>query len=126
MEKRDFGEMVSFFNRKVSEMNISKKCKMELLGMITAIEIKHDELLPKWIPFTMRELTTDEKEEHPEWDYIMDCKLPDDGEEILVSNGKFVWSDTFINDGDDCYLDGYTELDGCAWMPLPEPWRGEE
>ena len=126
MEKRDFGEMVSLFNRKVSEMNISKICKMELLGMITAIEIKHDELLPKWIPFTMRELTTDEKEEHPEWDYIMDCKLPDDGEEILVSNGKFVWSDTFINDGDGCYLDGDTELDGCAWMPLPEPWRGEE
>lgn len=79
----------------------------------------------KWIPFTMRELTTEEKEEHPEWDGIMDCKLPDDGEEILVSNGKFVWSDTFINDGDGCYLDGDTELDGCAWMPLPEAWRGE-
>lgn len=126
MEKRDFGEMVSFFNRKVSEMNISKKCKMELLGMITAIEIKHNELLPKWIPFTMRVVTAEEKEEHPEWDYIMDCKLPDDGEEILVSNGKFVWSDTFVNDGDGCYLDGGTELDGCAWMTLPEPWRGEE
>lgn len=126
MEKRDFGEMVSFFNRKVSEMNISKKYKMELLGMITAIEIKHDELLPKWIPFTMRELTKEEKEENPEWDYMMDCKLPDDGEEILVSNGKYVWSDTFVNDGDGCYLDGDTDLDGCAWMPLPEPWRGEE
>lgn len=125
MEKRDFGEMVSFFNRKVSEMNISKKCKMELLGMITAIEIKHDELLPKWIPFTERVVTAEEKEEHPEWDYIMDCKLPDDGEEILVSNGKYVWSDTFVNDGDGCYLDGGTDFDGCAWMPLPEPWRGE-
>lgn len=125
MEKRDLGEMVSFFNRKVSEMNISKKCKMELLGMITAIEIKHDELLPKWIPFTKRELTTEEKEEHPEWDYIMDCELPDDGEEILVSNGKFVWSDTFINDGDGCYLDGDTELDGCAWMPLPGPYGAD-
>lgn len=79
----------------------------------------------KWIPFTKRELTTEEKEEHPEWDYIMNCELPDDGEEILVSNGKFVWSDTFINDGDGCYLDGDTELDGCAWMPLPEPYRGE-
>ena len=79
----------------------------------------------KWIPFTMRELTTEEKEEHPEWDYIMDCELPDDGEEILVSDGKFIWSDTFINDGDGCYLDSNTDLDGCAWMPLPEPWRGE-
>ncbi len=79
----------------------------------------------KWIPFTMRELTTEEKEEHPEWEYIMDCELPDDGEEILVSDGKFIWSDTFVNDGDGCYLDGGTDLDGCSWMPLPEPWRGE-
>jgi len=79
----------------------------------------------KWIPFTMRELTKEEKEEHPEWNYIVDCILPDDGEEILVSNGKFIWSDTFVNDGDGCYLDSDTELDGCAWMPLPEPWRGK-
>ncbi len=43
MNKRKFGEMVAFFNRRVSEMNISRKCKIELLGMITAIEIEHDE-----------------------------------------------------------------------------------
>lgn len=79
----------------------------------------------RWIPFTMRELTTEEKEEHPEWDYMMDCKLPDDGEEILVSNGKYVWLDTFISDCDGCYLDGGDDVEGLAWMPLPEPWKGE-
>ena len=52
MEKRDFADMVIYFCQKVSEMNISRKCKMELLGMITAIEMKHDELMPKWIPVT--------------------------------------------------------------------------
>lgn len=52
MNKRNFGEMVAFFNRRVAEMDIAKKHKIELLGMITAIEIKHDELAQKWIPVT--------------------------------------------------------------------------
>ena len=50
MKERDFADMIIYFCQKVSEMNISRKCKMELLGMITAIEMKHDELMPKWIP----------------------------------------------------------------------------
>ena len=33
----------------------------------------------RWIPFKTRPLTKAEKEEHPEWDCILDCKLPDDG-----------------------------------------------
>lgn len=32
----------------------------------------------RWIPFKTRPLTKEEKEEHPEWDGILDCKLPDD------------------------------------------------
>lgn len=78
----------------------------------------------QWIPFTERELTAEEQEEHPEWSYIMDCPLPDDGQEILVSNGRWVWKDEFCVD-DGCYLDSDHELEGCAWMPLPEPWKGE-
>jgi len=42
LKKRQFGEMVTFFNRKVSEMDIPRKYKLELLGMITAIEVEHD------------------------------------------------------------------------------------
>lgn len=77
----------------------------------------------RWIPFTKRELTAEEQEEHPEWSCIMECPLPDEGQEILVSNGKRVWLDTFCVD-DGCYLDSDHELEGCAWMPLPEPWKG--
>lgn len=79
----------------------------------------------KWIPFTERELTAEEQEEHPEWDFILECPLPDDRQEILVSNGRRVWQDEFYSD-DGCYLDSDHELEGCAWMPLPDPWRGEE
>lgn len=77
----------------------------------------------EWIPFTKRPLTDEEKEEYPDWIYIFDCPLPDDGQEILLSNGKYVWTDTFFND-DGCYLDGGDDIDeGMAWMPLPKPYR---
>lgn len=38
-----------------------------------------------WIPITTRPLTEEEKEAHPEWDEILDCPLPKDGEEVLIS-----------------------------------------
>lgn len=37
MQKRKVDELISYFNRKVSDMDIDRKYKMELLGMITAI-----------------------------------------------------------------------------------------
>ena len=78
----------------------------------------------RWIPFKKRPLTDEEKQEYPDWTYIFDCPLPDDEEEILLSNGKYVWTDTFINDGE-CYLDGGDDIDeGMAWMPLPKPYKG--
>lgn len=43
MKKRTFDEMISHFNITVSEMQITQKQKMELLGMITAIAMKHNE-----------------------------------------------------------------------------------
>ncbi len=81
---------------------------------------------PKWIPFTKRELTAEEQEEHPEWCYIMECPLPDDGQEILVSDGRRVWQDEFYVDDDGCYLDSDSDFDGCAWMPKPEPYKEGE
>ena len=78
----------------------------------------------EWFPFKRRPLTDEEKQEYPNWTYIFDCLVPDDEEEILLSDGKHVWTDTFINDGE-CYLDGGDDIDdGMAWMPLPEPYKG--
>lgn len=87
---------------------------------------------PNWIPFKTRPLTEEEKEEHSEWDSILDCKLPDDGQQILVSvsvrGHERVQYDEFYTD-DGCYLDSGYEIgtEVIAWMPLPEPYReGEE
>ncbi len=113
MEKRDFSDMVIYFCQKVSEMDISRKCRLELLGMITAIEIKHDELMPKWIPVTEA--------------------LPEDMDRILVTivrlNGEkrvrsgHYYKGLFMMDNGDTWNGTDKEL--LAWMPLVEPWRGE-
>ena len=55
------------------------------------------------------------------------CPIPEVDEEILVTNGKYVWMDTFIEYGDGYALDGSHEFDeGLAWMPLPEPYKENE
>ena len=45
MQKRKFDELISHFNRKVSNMSIDQKYKMELLGMISAIGFVHEKEL---------------------------------------------------------------------------------
>lgn len=84
----------------------------------------------RWIPFKTRPLTKEEKEEYPECDDILDCKLPDDGQRILVSvsvrGHESVQYDEFYMD-DGCYLDSGYEIgtEAVAWKPLPEPYREE-
>ena len=82
-----------------------------------------------WIPFVKRELTEEEQAMHPDWCYILDGELPEDGQEILVSRpwnnaeGYIIELDTFIDNGDTLYLDGAMDIEnGMAWMPLPPPY----
>lgn len=97
-----------------------------------AVAIKNDlrympsaEAVQGWIPFTRRPMTEEEQKNYPNCTFIFDCVLPDDGDEILVSNGRFVWMDTFCNDIDGCYLDSGDDIDeDMAWMPLPTPYKG--
>lgn len=59
--------------------------------------------------------------------YYLDCKMPDDEQEIIVTDGRHVWVDTcIVNDG--YALDsGHDWIeDVIAWMPLPEPYRESE
>lgn len=90
----------------------------------------------QWIPIKMRPMDEEEREywedhfgyELADEDAVLfDCKMPDDGQEILVSYHKWISMDKCeVDDG--CYgLEGNGDWDGVvAWMPLPEIYRGEE
>lgn len=82
----------------------------------------------KWIPFNRRPMDDEEKERYPEWEYILDGPLPEDGERILVSlkynNHEPVQCDEFYTDCEGCYLDSGYEIgtEALAWAPMPKPY----
>ena len=80
----------------------------------------------EWIPIKTRPLAEEEKEEYPDYSFMYDCHLPEDGEEVLVTTyGGRVTLDTFYRD-DGCYFECYCdEGDVLAWMPLPKPYKKE-
>ena len=113
MKERSFDEMIAYFNRRVSEMDIAQDYKMELLGMVTALGYKHEKTAQQWIPCSER--------------------LPAYGEDVLISIGGYycnVGHIVSVNEEEqyNWYFSGWYHLpnDVDAWMPLPEPWRGEE
>lgn len=68
----------------------------------------------EWIPFEIE-------------DGFLYCQIPDDDEDILVTNGNAVWHDNWIECDDGYVLDSGYELYKClAWMPLPEPYKEKE
>ncbi len=95
-----------------------------------AEELRKLPAVQRWIPFRTRPLTAEEKEDDPDCDSILDCKLPDNGQRILVNikcNGhEAVQMDEYYDD-EECYLESGYDIgtEANAWMPLPEPWEGE-
>ena len=93
---------------------------MELLGMITAIEIKHDELMPKWTPVT--EALPEEDEEvlvTVRFDGTKDVKPS-----VYVETASQI-SEKWVSYGDE-YKVAPHKHHLIAWMPLPEPWKGKQ
>ncbi len=98
----------------------ASKLKNELVAnkLTQVIEDLEKQMTSVWIPF---EAEYDEE-------YKMDMlqgKIPEEEQEILVSDGKRVWNDTFMRDGTECYLDSGENLitTAKAWQPLPEPYK---
>lgn len=87
---------------------------------------------PKWIPIKTRKLTDAEEQymlnSNYFYNYMFDCQLPEDGEEVLVttSTGE-VTTTTFYDEGlDGCCFEFYEdEGDVIAWMPKPKPYNAE-
>ena len=111
MNRRTFEEMVSYFNQTVADMDIDRKYKMELLGMITAIGIACEKELSieperkavRWIPCSERLPSRA--------DHIDNMVL------VCYGNGSVRFN---------TYMNGWVQGNPVAWMPLPEPYKGEQ
>ena len=86
----------------------------------------------EWIPIKTRPITEAEKKHYKDigWDdvgFMYDCPLPEDGQEVLVTDRcGHVEVDTFVND-DGCYFEcNCSEGDVTAWMPLPDAYSPEK
>lgn len=90
-------------------------------------DLEQDEKENGWIPVRYHQILEKERAEESisnDIRYMLDCKMPDDGQEILVTNGETTWQDTSFIDCDGYYLDGgYDWIDIMAWMPLPDSYK---
>ena len=73
-----------------------------------------------WIPVKYHVITDKEREEKcisEDIAYYLDCKMPDDGEQIIVTDGENMWSDI-------CFVDICYSLDsGHDWINDIVAWR---
>lgn len=101
----------------------------DVLEMIEQLQddLEQDEKENGWIPVKYHQISEKERAEEflsKDIQYMLDCKMPDDGQEILVTNGETTWQDTSFIDCDGYYLDSnYDWIDITAWQPLPEPYK---
>ena len=90
-------------------------------------DLEQDEKENGWIPVKYHQISEKERAEESiskNIQYMLDCKMPDDGQEILVTNGETTWQDTSFIDCDGYYLDSnYDWIDITAWHPLLEPYK---
>lgn len=90
-------------------------------------DLEQDEKENGWIPVRYHQILEKERAEEflsKDIQYMLDCKMPDDRQEILVTNGETTWQDTCFIDSNGYYLDGgYDWIDITAWRPLPEPYK---
>ena len=96
---------------------------MFTIGIMQAID--EQPVAQQWHKLTFRPITLEEKEFHPDWIEIAE-NLPDFGEEVFVTDGANIWTDSF-DDIDDClYLSGTDDDIGgaVAWMEIPS-YKGE-
>lgn len=102
----------------------NKDCKgHSYCGLIDNAPTVEERPQGEWIPIKTRPLTEEEKEEYPDYSFMYDCQMPEDGQQILISTKYGVEFDTcFADDG--YYLDSDRDWeDVYAWQPLPKPYK---
>lgn len=91
-------------------------------------DLEETGMISKWIPVKWHVILDAEREEEGIPDdivYYLDCPMPEDGEEIIVTDGKRVWTDeNCIDIVGHCLESGNDWKDIKTWIPLPERYKG--
>ena len=85
-------------------------------------------VIPEWNEIKFRKPTLDERnyfDSHDDTRIVEN--LPEYEEYVLVTDGIHIWVDYFDEDADGVYLSGTGDdvNSVTAWMPLPNPYKGE-
>ena len=82
-------------------------------------------VIPEWNEITFRKPTPEEEKcAVRDWSYMVE-NLPEYGEEVLITDGENIWIDKFDEDiSGEVYLSDTVD-EVTAWMPLPNPYKGE-
>lgn len=106
-------------------------CQTESCEIWWALKALSDRPKDKWIPIKWHYITDEEREEsdYPkDWVYLLDCEMPEDGQEIIVTTKHgYVEKDV-------CYLDDGYSLDSgwdwiddiAAWIEMPPVYQEED
>lgn len=118
---KEFSKEIEVFHNEYKGTSKEHIFDEQILPTELAISVLTEKLNGGWIPF---------KSEYDDY-YKLDMlqgKLPDEGEEIIVTDGKTVWCDTFVRDGTECFLDSGNEFirEVVAWQSLPTPYKEEK
>ena len=111
----------------------TNELSIEVVDFENAIEIVKqaaEEYNNGWITVKYHEITDEEREEIGFSDdiaYCLDCKMPEDEEEILITRK---WKGEYIVEHDMCIVDREYSLESglewtevIAWQPLPAPYQ---
>ena len=107
----------------------SKDRYEQVVRIIEIVKQEAEQYNNGWIPFVQREMTEDEKESFGDFNFMLDCQLPDEDEEILITykfkDELYVYVDTFMRDGSECYLDSGRDFvtEAVAWRKKPQPYQ---
>ena len=136
MEERSFDEMIAYFNRRVSEMDIDQEYKMKLLGMVIALGVKHEQTARRWIPCSERlpedleEVNVTWVNHDPEPYYNFAKDKPFTATAVYYKEKWYWYSSTCVDLLAEYGRNPNQEIDYgieiIAWMPLPEPYREVE
>ena len=80
----------------------------------------------KWIKIEYRPMTKEEKEDHGIQDLqeaqMLNCQLPEDGQEVLITTNGMVRTAIFCEEYGECGFEDEDISDVQAWMPMPKPY----